>query len=394
MRGNLFKTILVLCLCTSLCGCGSKPDTEMRNVQKIPDAATQSVTAVSGMNGDSASKKLENCVPPSLHETVGKVVFDCNIKAPKDLSRVPRLKQISEIDMESYFGPAAEKLVQGFKEEGKALDQEMSEKAACYYFSDNSLISNDRTAFMTVFDDAQMTRYTKVGALQADADQYFPYVRQENTVNFLTEEGCKKLVEGLENRYGFHLNSFDLTYAPVSHIYLQKLEEARRDAGIPGETIGNWTESDDAWFVYGFQTVNDIPVMTELMHELDGGRFEYSYAVLQMVFTRKGPAFLYISPFYQITSDTKFYDLTSFEKCRQTIADAYNRLLTDGKYKVTNIVFCYMIQKTKDNKGLEAIPVWNFMIDEQSEDTGGMMKKVGRSVNAETGKEVFSPRSM
>lgn len=394
MRGYLFKTVFVLCICTSLCGCGRKADTEAEDVLNRTDISSESMTTISGMNGDNVSKTHENRVPASLHETVGKVVFDCDVKAPKDLSRVPRLKKISSIDLEGYFESPAEKLLQEFKDEGKALDQEMSEKADCYYFSDNSLISNDRTAFMTVFDDAQMTRYTKVGALQADADQYFPYVRQENTVNFLTEEGCKKLVEGLENRYGFHLNSFDLTYAPVSHIYLQKLEEARRDAGIPGETIGNWTESDDAWFVYGFQTVNDIPVMTELMHELDGGRFEYSYAVLQMVFTRKGPAFLYISPFYQITSETKFYDLTSFEKCRQTIADAYNRLLTDGKYKVTNIVFCYMIQKTKDNKGLEAIPVWNFMIDEQSEDTGGMVKKVGRSVNAETGQEVFSQRSM
>lgn len=394
MRGYLFKTVFVLCICTSLCGCGRKADTEAEDVLNRTDISSESMTTISGMNGDNVSKTHENRVPASLHETVGKVVFDCDVKAPKDLSRVPRLKKISSIDLESYFESPAEKLLQEFKDEGKALDQEMSGKADCYYFSDNSLISNDDTAFMTVFDDAQMTRYTKVGALQADADQYFPYVRQENTVNFLTEEGCKKLVEGLENRYGFHLNSFDLTYAPVSHIYLQKLEEARRDAGIPGETIGNWTESDDAWFVYGFQTVNDIPVMTELMHELDGGRFEYSYAVLQMVFTRKGPAFLYISPFYQITSETKFYDLTSFEKCRQTIADAYNRLLTDGKYKVTNIVFCYMIQKTKDNKGLEAIPVWNFMIDEQSEDTGGMVKKVGRSVNAETGQEVFSQRSM
>lgn len=394
MRGYLFKTVFVLCICTSLCGCGRKADTEAEDVLNRTDISSESMTTISGMNGDNVSKTHENRVPASLHETVGKVVFDCDVKAPKDLSRVPRLKKIFSIDLESYFESPAEKLLQEFKDEGKALDQEMSGKADCYYFSDNSLISNDDTAFMTVFDDAQMTRYTKVGALQADADQYFPYVRQENTVNFLTEEGCKKLVEGLENRYGFHLNSFDLTYAPVTHIYLQKLEEARRDAGIPGETIGNWTESDDAWFVYGFQTVNDIPVMTELMHELDGGRFEYSYAVLQMVFTRKGPAFLYISPFYQITSETKFYDLTSFEKCRQTIADAYNRLLTDGKYKVTNIVFCYMIQKTKDNKGLEAIPVWNFMIDEQSEDTGGMVKKVGRSVNAETGQEVFSQRSM
>lgn len=394
MSGYLFKTVLVLCICTSLCGCGRKADTEAEDVLNRTDISSESMTTISGMNGDNVSKTHENRVPASLHETVGKVVFDCDVKAPKDLSRVPRLKKISSIDLESYFESPAEKLLQEFKDEGNALDQEMSEKADCYYFSDNSLISNDRTAFMTVFDDAQMTRYTKVGALQADADQYFPYVRQENTVNFLTEEGCKKLVEGLENRYGFHLNSFDLTYAPVSHIYLQKLEEARRDAGIPGETIGNWTESDDAWFVYGFQTVNDIPVMTELMHELDGGRFEYSYAVLQMVFTRKGPVFLYISPFYQITSETKFYDLTSFEKCRQTIADAYNRLLTDGKYKVTNIVFCYMIQKTKDNKRLEAIPVWNFMIDEQSEDTGGMVKRVGRSVNAETGQEVFSQRSM
>ena len=394
MRGYLFKTVFVLCICTSLCGCGRKADTEAEDVLNRTDISSESMTTISGMNGDNVSKTHENRVPASLHETVGKVVFDCDVKAPKDLSRVPRLKKIFSIDLESYFESPAEKLLQEFKDEGKALDQEMSGKADCYYFSDNSLISNDDTAFMTVFDDAQMTRYTKVGALQADAEQYFPYVRQENTVNFLTEEGCKKLVEGLENRYGFHLNSFDLTYAPVTHIYLQKLEEARRDAGIPGETIGNWTESDDAWFVYGFQTVNDIPVMTELMHELDGGRFEYSYAVLQMVFTRKGPAFLYISPFYQITSETKFYDLTSFEKCRQTIADAYNRLLTDGKYKVTNIVFCYMIQKTKDNKGLEAIPVWNFMIDEQSEDTGGMVKKVGRSVNAETGQEVFSQRSM
>lgn len=120
MRGNLFKTVLVLCLCTSLCGCGSNPDTEMGNVQKIPDTATQSVTAISGMNGDNASKTLENRVPLSLHETVGKVVFDCNVRAPKDLSRVPRLKQISAIDLESYFGSPAEKLLREFKDEGKA----------------------------------------------------------------------------------------------------------------------------------------------------------------------------------------------------------------------------------------------------------------------------------
>ena len=143
-----------------------------------------------------------------------------------------------------------------------------------------------------------------------------------------------------------------------------------------------WTSEDDAYLLYGFQTVQSLPIYHELMFL--GGSMKYvtaDNAVLQAIYTKNGLERLQVNYLYQFLLSEETVELQPFDRIARTVSEKLNGTLVEEQYQVEEARLMEMVKHGQD-QSYEVLPVWYVEAVSSSGVTAVL-------VDASTAEEVF-----
>lgn len=159
--------------------------------------------------------------------------------------------------------------------------------------------------------------------------------------------------------------------------YLQEgrlTEEKRKES---------WSQEDDAYFIYGYQKYEDIPIFHEMMSIARSMAYDTpDNAPVQAIYSTRGIEILDISGVYEFEKGEQQVLLKPFEDIAAVVEEKFENILNDAEYEVTRAKFYERVYLDEGQK-YKADPIWYFEVVENN------ISKSVTLINAETGKEIF-----
>lgn len=198
------------------------------------------------------------------------------------------------------------------------------------------------------------------------------------------EEGVEK-IRGMLSDIGISPEIFHFSVVALDHETLKRIEESLLEEGLieTNQKKNDWSESDDAYYIYAYQEEKDITIFNENMSVIrefadDGPANAAFYALL----TSEGIVNFQTSFVYDLDWNQEAVELKPFEQIADTVEQKYEMILNDAVYEVTRARFALEIS-LDERQRYQAIPIWYFEVTEND-----VMKSIVW-VNAVTGKEIY-----
>ena len=145
----------------------------------------------------------------------------------------------------------------------------------------------------------------------------------------------------------------------------------------------SWSQEDDAYFIYGYQKYEDIPIFHEMMSIARVMAYDTpDNAPIQAIYSTRGIEKLDISGVYEFEKGKQQVTLKPFEDIAAVVEEKFENILNDADYEVTRAKFYERVYLDEKQK-YKADPIWYFEVVENN------ISKSVTLINAETGKEIF-----
>ena len=230
----------------------------------------------------------------------------------------------------------------------------------------------------------------------SDTAKYYGYIGvrdpqykerfEQQTVSFMDKNTViEKVSSDLEN-IGIDTTDISWDAYPLNHEAMSQLENEQISDGLDMEEHRkeSWTEEDDAYFVYGVQMSQKLPVFHELMNTSRQLAYDTpDSSVIQAIYSKRGVEILSYSGYmYKFDVSDQKINFLAFDDIASVVFDKFNNLLNESTYKITRAklyerVFLNEVQQ------MEVSPVWYFEILQDDDTTSITL------VDAVSGEEIY-----
>ncbi|EOS45891.1 hypothetical protein V1226_10905 [Lachnospiraceae bacterium JLR.KK009] len=310
----------------------------------------------------------------------GKVKFDCKVETPDSF----RKDNICRFRVSGICNGDTQSILLKYVE-GKEITEKIEEKAqngvqdmAYCIMADGTVINIDESGYY--FSSKNGTYYHNARAMDADYQEEY----RKGHVSFASGEDAIRAVRQELDEIGFSEFEFQLVAYPASHEVMQKVEaEVYADEAGPSQKKGTWTQKDDVYVVYGFQTQDTIPIFHRWMTVFRSMAYDnVDNASVQAVYSSRGIEFLMAQPIYYLEDTGETLTLKEFEEIAGIVEAKFENILNESTY-VVNRAKLFQMVRLNENQEYAAEPIWYFEVTED-----GISKSV-TLVDAVTGKEIF-----
>lgn len=237
---------LILCLLATCSGCGKSREPE-RNVNgTVPSDETEMIFP------DTYEKESES----------GKVRFNCQVEVPDQVKE----EKISRISAEGLRCCDQEKAWAMFGE-GKEISEQ-----------ENYPVDEGRADFnYYIFEDESTLHIAEGISYGSGTCQYYSNINvfdpanvpllEPGSVSFMSADQCVEEVKKTMEELGYQTDEFEFRIYPVNSDTMKELEEDLVNTGYISEENRKegWSREDDAYAVYAYQKIREIPVFHEVM---------------------------------------------------------------------------------------------------------------------------------
>lgn len=357
-------------VCLGLLGCAN----EDYNVSKIDNQASIDASSVEDI------EQNEITFPEKYTADYENISFDCEVDLPDDFSVTHSMQgsvnkkiyvdeaMVSELYLkdadilETHTWPGTDTIPDGYS----------------YILSDGTNIS---TSDVFVYASPNKTYYSQTQVHREEYQEQY----MNSQVSFASGEEAIEEIYIILEQLGYPVDSLKFYYYPLNANDLKNAEQEYIDAGliIDGEEKTEWTTQDDAYFIYAYQTYQDLPILHESMS------ISYQFvkqapdaAPIQAIYSANGLESLMVYNLYDISSTENHVSYLEFEEIVECVVNKYNNILSDSVFAVPVARLCQMVSYDK-NQELIIKPVWYFEVIENEMTRSYML------VDAVTGNEIY-----
>ena len=223
--------------------------------------------------------------------------------------------------------------------------------------------------------------YSSIGARNSNNQVVF----EESDVSFKSGEECITELQKIIDELGYHSEDFIFACYPLNSQTMKNLEEQYLQEGRLTEEKRkeSWSQEDDAYFIYGYQKYEDIPIFHEMMSIARSMAYDTpDNAPVQAIYSTRGIEILDIGGVYEFEKGEQQVLLKPFEDIAAVVEEKFENILNDAEYEVTRAKFYERVYLDEGQK-YKADPIWYFEVVENN------ISKSVTLINAETGKEIF-----
>ncbi len=288
----------------------------------------------------------------------GKVKFDCKVETPDSF----RKDNICRFRVSGICNGDTQSILLKYVE-GKEITEKIEEKAqngvqdmAYCIMADGTVINIDESGYY--FSSKNGTYYHNARAMDADYQEEY----RKGHVSFASGEDAIRAVRQELDEIGFSEFEFQLVAYPASHEVMQKVEaEVYADEAGPSQKKGTWTQKDDVYVVYGFQTQDTIPIFHRWMTVFRSMAYDnVDNASVQAVYSSRGIEFLMAQPIYYLEDTGETLTLKEFEEIAGIVEAKFENILNESTY-VVNIGGCSDRERNFFKVGRKNTPVILFV---------------------------------
>ena len=304
---------------------------------------------------------------PEKYEVSGeKVIFNCELEIPDDFNE----EELYATAVKSRIYSDGKKAIEIYSKGKEVQDtgsippaSETEPEGTYYTFTDGSSLS-----------------YTGGFHFGTDTVRYYNYVGiqdpaylerfEQSEVSFMQPEECIEKVEALLNEIGIPTDEVELKAYALNHDVIKQIENEEIESGLNTEANRKeeWTEEDDAYFVYGVQKHAGLPVFHEFMNVSRQLAYDTpDSSAIQVIYSTRGvESILYQDVMYDfLDNDEEKLQFRQFEDIAEVVENKYGNLLNESMYEVTRAKL-YERVFLNQNQQLEAAPMWYFEILEDN----------------------------
>ena len=332
---------------------------------------------------ESVSMQETECSFPKKYEKTsgsGKVKFNCELEVPENIKG----QSISKVDVKGLYSCDREKAWTIFGE-GKEIiekpeipvDEGRAPEDYYLFANDESLDINEGITY----GSSNSKYYSYIGVRNSDNQVVF----EESDVSFKIGEECITELQKIIDELGYHSKDFIFACYPLSFQTMKNLEEQYLQEGYLTEEKRkeSWSQEDDAYFIYGYQKYEDIPIFHEMMSIAGSMAYDTpDNAPIQAIYSTRGIETLDIGGVYEFEKGEQQVSLKPFEDIAAVVEEKFENILNDADYEVTRAKFYERVYLDEGQK-YKADPIWYFEVVENN------ISKSVTLINAETGKEIF-----
>ena len=357
---------LILCACSVLAGCN-------KSSVDVKEKAGEEIVS---------TEEAEYSFPEKYERTSnsGKVKFNCELEVPENIKG----QAISTVDVKGLYRCDREKAWTIFGEGKEIIEKPETPVDEGRAPEDYYLFANDESLDINegiTYGSSNSKYYSYIGVTNPDNRAVF----EETEVSFKSGEECITELKKIIDELGYH--SEDLIFAcyPLNFQTMKKLEEQYLQEGYLAEEKRkeSWSQEDDAYFIYGYQKYEDIPIFHEMMSIARVMAYDTpDNAPIQAIYSTRGIEKLDISGVYEFEKGKQQVTLKPFEDIAAVVEEKFENILNDADYEVTRAKFYERVYLDEKQK-YKADPIWYFEVVENN------ISKSVTLINAETGKEIF-----
>ena len=320
--------------------------------------------------------------PSTYEKSSEKVKFDCELEIPKDFSETEMYSEKTKGRIYPDMDKTISIYTQGkeVKENGTIPAASSEDPEGVYYvFTDGSTLSVD-SSFTYGSDTAKYYGY--IGVRDPQYKERF----EQQTVSFMDKNTViEKVSSDLEN-IGIDTTDISWDAYPLNHEAMSQLENEQISDGLDMEEHRkeSWTEEDDAYFVYGVQMSQKLPVFHELMNTSRQLAYDTpDSSVIQAIYSKRGVDILSYSGYmYKFDVSDQKINFLAFDDIASVVFDKFNNLLNESTYKITRAKL-YERVFLNEAQQMEVSPVWYFEILQDDDTTSITL------VDAVSGEEIY-----
>lgn len=357
---------LILCVCTILAGCN-------KNSVDVKDKAEEEIVSM---------EEAEYSFPEKYEKTSdsGKVKFNCKLEVSKNIKG----QSIGAVDVKGLYCCDREKAWSMFGEGKEVIEKpeiSVDEGKVPY---DYYLFADDENLGISegiTYGSSNSKYYLNIGVQDPDNQAVF----KESEVSFKSGEECIAELKKIIDELGYHSEDYIFGCYPLDFPTMKNLEDQYLQEGylIEEKRKESWSQEDDAYFIYGYQKYEDIPVFHEMMSIARIMAYDTpDNAPIQAIYSTRGIELLNISNVYSFENGEQQVSLKPFEDIAAVVEEKFENILNDADYEVTRAKFYERVYLNEEQK-YEADPIWYFEVVENN------TSKSVTLINAETGKEIF-----
>ena len=309
----------------------------------------------------------------------GKVKFDCKVEIP-----------------DSFTGDAVHKylvLGQCYGDEESILSKYVEGKEILEQFSSEAHDGIPSRTYYTMADGANANIGGGGPVLGSGNSIYYSNARVHDSeyqetyskgqVSFGSRGEAIEAVKQELAEIGFSEFEFRLEAYPANHKTMEKIEAERcTSKEEQAQKKDEWTQEDDAYVVYGFQTQDALPVFHQWMSVFQSMAYDnIDNAVVSAVYSRRGIEQLRVEYVYYLEDTGETLTLKEFEEIAGIVEAKFENILNESTYEVTRAKLFQMV-RLNEKQEYAAEPIWYFEVAED-----GASKSV-TLVDAVTGKEI------
>lgn len=362
-------TLMVLCFC--LFGCGKKEQVETTKVDNHPDIMSEAAEETT---------LQEIIFPEHYTESYERVSFDCDLELPEDFTTLRSTQGMlnqkifvdTNVVSELYLNET--NIIETHNWPG--YDQ--NPDGYSYILEDGTRVS---TSDVFVYTRPDKNYYSQA---QVHREEYLEQYG-DSEVSFATGADIVEEMRSLLEQLGYPVDSLEFYYYPLRANDLKEAEQEYIDAGLilEGEEKAEWTEADDAYFIYAYQKYQELPIL----HESMSISYEFlkptpDAAPVQAIYSARGLESLMVYNIYDITQTDDQIAYLEFDQIADCVAEKYNNILSDSVFVVSVAKLCQMVSYDK-NQEQTIKPVWYFEVIENEMTRSYML------VDAVTGNELY-----
>ena len=357
---------LILCICSIMTGCN-------KSTAEIKEKTEEEIVSLKKTEYN-FSEKYEK-----ISES-GKVKFNCKLEVSESIKG----KSINAVDVKGLYSCDREKAWSIFGEGKEVIEKPEilvdEGRAPCDYY----LFANDESLGIDngiTYGSSNSKYYLHIGAINPDNQAVF----EETEVSFKSGKECITELRKIIDEVGYHSEDFIFACYPLNFQTMKSLEEQYLQESYLTEEKRkeNWSQEDDAYFIYAYQKYEDIPVFHEMMSIARSMAYDTpDNAPVQAIYSTRGIEYLNISGVYEFEKGKQQISLKPFEDIAAVVEEKFENILNDADYEVTRAKFYERVYLDEGQK-YKADPIWYFEVVENN------ISKSVTLINAETGKEIF-----
>lgn len=371
MKKSIKQGATAICLCMCLSGCGKVSG------DKIVSPGQQT-EAVSQAEENIEQSEKTDFFPESYSKQTEKVRFECQLEVPENFDVSDFHNPDITGELSNDYDKIYAKYVEGKVTTEEHHDGQDGKRMDAYIFSDGSVAWISDTEGFT-YSVPALSRYE---AVVRSSERGAP----KDNFAFSTGDDCTKQVKDTLKSIGLPVDEYQLGWFSNSGNEYSTLEQqALKDGMIDSRNVSQdgWTEADDSYEIYGWQTYEGLQVLPWLMTSAMSRAVEsYKRAPVSALYTQQGMLSLALTdqPFI-FKPGEKMSEFLPFPEIADAVVQKYDSLLDDTVYTVSR---AKLVLNTyhDDNRQLEAEPVWYFEV------TGGSSMEIVL-INAVTGSEIY-----